>query len=222
MPESEARVSNVATEITVAVVLLLVAFGFFGAYLNRIIEWYQRILDWIYTQDWDYIVFMITVIFSLLSAFLLGFAIWSARKFFRLRRAPRPQPETFTHAVSPKEEIKESWNGIQQLMDAPTSSEWNMAILRADALLDDVLIHQRYEGETLAERLKIVSPTILPSIERLWAAHRLRNLIAHEPLRQHPKETLLDALNAYRQAFVELGMLEQSPVEPDKKTTAPA
>jgi hypothetical protein len=85
-----------------------------------------------------------------------------------------------------------------------------MAVIRADALLEDVLMHLGYEGATLAERLKIIDASQMPSLDRVWSAHRLRNMIVHDPLEQHTKETIIQALRSYEQALKELGMMEES------------
>lgn len=204
-PESENKFSAIAAEITITVILLIVALGFLGAYIDRVLEWYESILDWLYSRDFK----IIKIVFLVLNGLLFAFAIYSWRKFSQFRATPPAAPETFAHAVSPKEEVEESWRVIQELINSNSASDWNMAILRADALLSDVLLHKGYEGETIADRLKVVSPTVVPSIDRLWSAHRLRNQIAHEPLKQHPKEILTDALNAYQQTFIELGMMEK-------------
>ena len=78
----------------------------------------------------------------------------------------------------------------------------------AGATVDDLLSHLGYEGETIAERLKIVDPTQLKSIDRVWSAHRLRNAIAHEPLQQYTREMIMHALDSYQLAFQELGFLK--------------
>ena len=84
-----------------------------------------------------------------------------------------------------------------------------MAVIRADGLLDSALLDRGYEGETVADRLKIVDSTKMPSLERVWSAHRLRNLIVHGPLEAHPKETIVYALRSYELALKELGMLKE-------------
>ena len=65
----------------------------------------------------------------------------------------------------------------------------------------------------MAERLKIVDPGKLPSLERVWSAHRLRNLIVHGPLEAHPKETIAYALQSYELALRELGVLREKEEE---------
>ena len=96
------------------------------------------------------------------------------------------------------------------LMNSTNPSDWNMAVLRADALLDEILIKLGYEGETMADRLKIVNSRQIPSLERVWAAHRLRNNIAHDPLEQNTREIIVYAVKAYEQALTELGMMKKS------------
>ena len=84
-----------------------------------------------------------------------------------------------------------------------------MAILRADALLDDALQHMKQEGTTVKERLDHMDPTQMPSRERVYSAHRLRNMIAHDPTISHTKETITHALASYKIVFQELGILKK-------------
>ncbi|MEK7082402.1 MAG: hypothetical protein AAB915_01875, partial [Patescibacteria group bacterium] len=60
---------------------------------------------------------------------------------------------------------------------------------------------------TLADRLKVADPETLPSLDTLWSAHRLRNAIAHDPLEQHTKDSIIYSLRAYETALKELGAL---------------
>ena len=83
-----------------------------------------------------------------------------------------------------------------------------MAIIRADSLLDDALMHLGYDGETMGDRLKIMDPIQMPSLDRVWAAHRLRNIIVHDPMIVHTKEAVVNALRAYQDAFRELKLLK--------------
>src|SRR3989344_2789174 len=84
-----------------------------------------------------------------------------------------------------------------------------ISIIQADALLDDVLMHLGYEGDTMGDRLKIIDPVQLPSADRVWSAHRLRNTIVHDPMVEHTRETVINALRAYQDAFRELGVLKE-------------
>lgn len=105
------------------------------------------------------------------------------------------------------EEARSAWEEIQRLAASQNPSEWNMAIIRADGLFDEALQRLGYEGESMADRLKIIDPAKLPSLERIWSAHRLRNTIVHGALQEHTKETISYALRSYEQGLIELGVL---------------
>lgn len=207
--DSKTKLSVITTDITVAVVILLLAVAILGVYLNQILAWYQQLLEWFYAIL-DRFIWLLFIIFGMLDIMLIGFMIFTLRRFSRLQKRPLTA-ETPIHIVSPKEEVRESWEHIRDLANSSNPSDWNMAVLRADAILDDILQHLGYEGTTLAERLKIVDSSKLPSIERIWSAHRLRNMIAHDPMEQHTRETIVHALRSYEEALKELGMMEEAP-----------
>lgn len=211
MPDDDkTKLSVITADITVAVIAMLLAIALFGVYLKQILDWYRRLLEWFYSLNWDLFRRILFIIFSIFDAILLGFIVFTMRRFARLQKFV-PSEEVAAHTVTPKEEVGESWNQIKILANSSNPSDWNMAVLRADALLDDTLQHLGYGGETLAERLKIIDSSKLPSIDRIWSAHRLRNMIAHDPLEQHTRETIVHALRSYEQALKELGMMKETP-----------
>jgi len=220
MDEKE-PVSSTALDITIVAIVLLIGLSFLGIYIQSLVGWYQAFLEWFYAKDWIGINRTLLIIFSVFNAIILGFIFFALSRYIKLIWMP-PQKEAAAHTVTPKEEIRKSWEEIRALAHSPNSSDWNMAVLRADALLDDILQHLGYEGTTLAERLKIVDPTKLLSLDRVWSAHRLRNMIAHDPLQEHTKETIIETLRSYAQAFRELGMLEEQEQPQPETPPAPA
>lgn len=207
---SEKKVTNITADITVAIVALLVALAFLGAYIREVIDWYQSILEWLYSQNWRGINFWLAIIFSLINVGLLGSIIFTLRRYSKLDEMKAGGKKiTVEASVSPKEEVRRQWEHIRELANSSNPSDWNMAILRSDALLDEVLQRLGYEGTTIAERLKIVDPTKLSSLDNTWSAHRLRNMIAHDPLEQHTRETIVHALRSYETALKDLKMFEE-------------
>lgn len=59
-------------------------------------------------------------------------------------------------------------------------SDWKLAIIEADIILDDLLKSRGFAGNSLGERLKSVSPQQLSSLNEAWEAHKIRNRIAHD------------------------------------------
>jgi len=207
--KSGSKMTDMTTDVTIAVLVFLVALGVFGVYFERIIDWFRALVDWFNYGSWKTINQVLGAIFSLIIAALVVFMANIVWRYFHLEKTV-PQQEAEVHVVSPKIEIKESWEHIKGLANSSSPSDWNMAVLRADALLDDVLQHLGYEGLTIAERLKLVDSTKLPSVDEVWSAHRLRNMIAHDPMEKQTRESIIHALRVYEKAFKELGMMEET------------
>ncbi len=78
------------------------------------------------------------------------------------------------------DEKSEQWDVVLEHMKSPRPTEWKLAIMEADNMLEDLVRKVGYEGETLGERLKSIDPSDFRSIEGAWEAHKVRNRIAHE------------------------------------------
>ena len=211
--KKDTRVSTILIEIAVAVIAFLLVLAFFGAYLRAIYEWYQRFLERIYAL-WAVIGTGTAVVVSILNIGLVIFIIVTLRKFFKLDGSPPTfivpgEGPRKVRAVPIEKEISEEWLEVKKLAASANPSDWNMAVLRADAMLDDVLQHMGHEGNTVKERLDKVDPTIMPSYDRVVSAHRLRNMVAHDPTVSHTRETISHALASFEFAFRELGVLKE-------------
>lgn len=212
-PEGETSVATVLIEIAVAAAAFLLALALFGGYLEAIYEGYLRFLER-FDALWARAGIVVVVIVTMLNIGLIGFIIVTMRKFFALDKrlptfiVPGEGPRK-VRAVPIEKEVSDEWRQIKKFADSDNPSEWNMAILRADAILDDVLQHMGHEGNTVKERLDTVDPTILPSYDRVLSAHRLRNMVAHDPTIAHTRETIDHALASFEQAFKELGVLKE-------------
>lgn len=212
----ESKLDTPATDVAFWVIVLLAAFVLLGQFIEAPTAWLERMAEYFANfqrESGGSTMNALIIFFSVVNAGLLALVVIIQKK-----RGEITQPELSSHtpekAISPKKIIREQWTHIQELAQSNSPSDWNMAILRADALLDEALMMMGYEGLTIADRLKIVDSTRLPSLDRVWSAHRLRNIIAHEPLEQHSKDSITQALRSYEQAFRDLGMMEkQTPAE---------
>jgi|SRR3989344_5674917 len=207
--KKEKKPANVTADITAAVVALLLGVALFGAFINEILGWYNSLVESFYSVGSSKIKNWVMIIFLPLDLLLMTFVIFALRRYAALTRikpeSTKPQEE---EVVSPREEVNLHWEHVRKLANSDSPSDWNMAILRADALLDQMLVTLGYQGESMADRLKVIDPTQLPSAERVWAAHRLRNTIVHGPTEDYSKETIIHALRTYEQALKELGVME--------------
>ena len=78
--------------------------------------------------------------------------------------------------VEPK---NERWEKILKLANSPNSSDWRMAIIEADTMLEELLRSIGYQGESLGDMLRSVDKTEFLTIEDAWEAHKMRNAVAH-------------------------------------------
>lgn len=75
---------------------------------------------------------------------------------------------------------KERWQKILSLASSQNPSDWRLAIIEADIMLDELLISMRLPGETMGEKLQAVEKSDFTTLDLAWEAHKARNAIAHE------------------------------------------
>ena len=83
-------------------------------------------------------------------------------------------------ALPEKDPMKEKWEKIIRLSESDNSSDWRLAIIEADIILDNLLEKLQLPGETMGDKLKAVEKSDFLTIEEAWEAHKARNMIAHE------------------------------------------
>lgn len=80
----------------------------------------------------------------------------------------------------PEHMLNEKWEQVLKLIESETPSDWKLAILEADIMLEEVLDKMGYDGETIGEKLKSVEPSDFETLDSAWEAHKIRNSVAHE------------------------------------------
>ena len=72
------------------------------------------------------------------------------------------------------------WHYILTLIESPNESDWRVAIIEADTMLDEILEQKGIIGETVSEKLEQAKTNGYASIQSAWDAHLVRNQIAHQ------------------------------------------
>lgn len=101
-------------------------------------------------------------------------------------------------------QFRSKWLSIESSVGDDAGSQ-HLAVLNADKLLDQALKARGYKGETMGDRLKNARTTFKNN-DSVWAAHKLRNQIAHEDITIKP-QTINQALRAFKKALKDLGAL---------------
>lgn len=98
----------------------------------------------------------------------------------------------------------ERWDKILQLINSEQESDWKMAIIDADVILDEMLTKSGYHGESLGEKLRSVEVSDFTTLNSAWEAHKIRNMIAHGgPNTVLNKRLAKKAISMYKEVFQE-------------------
>ncbi len=98
------------------------------------------------------------------------------------------------------------WLAIEQSLVRDNEASYHMAILNGDKLLDQALRDRGFRGQTMGDRLKSAKAN-LPHRNDVWAAHKLRNQIAHETDVRVSHDQARRALAGFKQGLKELGAI---------------
>src|SRR3989344_2840448 len=112
---------------------------------------------------------------------LTAVVIWKIRKLWPGPRPFERMSENLRAAPVVQSQSSKQWEKIKARLEQPSEAEWKIAVIEADKLVDDLLRRMGYLGTSMGERLKTITSAQLISIEALWAAHKMRNLIVHDP-----------------------------------------
>lgn len=102
----------------------------------------------------------------------------------------------------------ERWIKTLSYLFSQHSSDWKLAVIEADAMLESLMDQLGFKGETLGDKLKSANQKNFRGLPSAWEAHTVRNRIAHEgasfELSQHEAKRVI-AL--YEQIFREFGFI---------------
>lgn len=104
--------------------------------------------------------------------------------------------------------VDKEWDKIKQRLESGDETNFKMAIIEADKLIDDLLKSMNYPGESMGDRLKLIDQSMLSSIQELWNAHKTRNNIVHNAGFKLSYREAKNAIEAYEKVLKEFEALE--------------
>ena len=130
----------------------------------------------------------------------------------RLREVLAAESKKIGHLpswTSDKRKKNERWERIETYMRSNNPSDWKIAVLEADNILDSVVEQMGYPGETLGERMKAIDPSGFPYLDEAWEAHKIRNQIAHKGTDYVLSKSAAEyVINTYHRIFKTLRYLD--------------
>lgn len=115
-----------------------------------------------------------------LTVLLLTGIIYCLVRLYEIEKAERRRLDIMPVAIDEAPYENKRWEVVLSHADSDSSSDWRLAIIEADNMLDEMVKKLGYEGEDLGERLKAVEASDFESLQSAWEAHKARNQIVHE------------------------------------------
>lgn len=153
------------------------------------------------------------VISSLISLFAIGIIIFS---LVRMREIQIHEKREIDHEIAvaalrrqEKERAENPrWHYIMTLIGSPNESDWRVAVIEADTMLEETLKDKGFSGTTVSELLESARASGYANIQNAWDAHIIRNQIAHQgsefPLSQIEGRRVI---KMFQNFFEELGIV---------------
>jgi hypothetical protein len=92
--------------------------------------------------------------------------------------------EDIRQALQRDQEIERNanprWHYITTMVESINESDWRVAIIEADTMMEEELKNRGLSGETTSELLESAKASGYSGIQNAWDAHLVRNQIAHE------------------------------------------
>ena len=103
---------------------------------------------------------------------------------------------------------RRKWKKIEARLETDDYSQYKVAIIEADKMVDGIFKSMRLKGNDMIERLKTLNPEQLEAEEDLEKAHKIRNQIINDPSFNIEKKEAKEALDIYARFLIENEFME--------------
>jgi hypothetical protein len=148
------------------------------------------------------------IIFILVSALFLGLIIFllSVNDYFEWRYA-----ENYNELRNVKPRFKvnvtKRWQEVNSHLQSEDDSERRLAVIDADDILNEVLEKVGYEGDDTYDKLIRLNEEIIPNIEELKEAYKIKKEIMHDPNKDLSGEEAKDIVSRYEVVLKDLQVI---------------
>jgi hypothetical protein len=124
------------------------------------------------------------IISALLSLICIAIIIWSLVRMVEIQIFDKDEVNHEIHEALLREKERSRnanprWHYIQTLVESPNDSDWRVAIIEADSMMEEILREKGLSGASASELLEGAKESGYRSIQDAWDAHLVRNQIAH-------------------------------------------
>ncbi len=177
---------------------------------RRILEVVQPLIDFITNpHTWQ----TIGILSSLASIGCIAIIVYSLVRMREIQLHEKEEIDhEIAHALSHDDAMHKAgnprWHYILSLLEGAGESDWRVAIIEADSMLDEALSAKGWEGNGLGEKLENGTGGGLQHIGDAWNAHKVRNQIAHAGSDYALSQTeARRVIKLFQNVFEELGVI---------------
>lgn len=159
-------------------------------------------------------------ILSLLAVFFVSIISYTVIRIFEIRKKEHHHlqeeiKEYAHHQVEKQRKLQEGdqpknerWQKVLAHVFSPSLSDWKLAIIEADSMLDSLLDQLGFRGDSIGDKLKLADREKFKNLISAWEVHTIRNRIAHEGLDfEISQKEAKRVITLYEQIFREFGFI---------------
>lgn len=152
----------------------------------------KNLIQIIFSQE---ITSLLNGVLLFLAMFFIAVIIYSSIRVLEIRKKEhahlRHELAEYAHKQKEKEEKEKAkenisrnprWVQVLEYLSSINVSDWKLAVIEADSMLESLMDDLGLKGENLGEKLKAADRDKFKSLTTAWEVHAIRNRIAHEGL----------------------------------------
>lgn len=176
------------------------------SFLNQISL--ENIISFIFEPEIKGIFLMIKIIFVIISSILIGAIISLTTLTTWLRRRYSESLIEFSSfkTFDARKAFKQ-WAKAAKRLESNKEAEYKRAVIEANGLLEEALKRRGHSGKSMEDLLKQIDSSILPNIEDVGEAHKIRNNIVDNPEYELSLNQAEKTVEIFEQAFEDLESL---------------
>lgn len=187
---------------------------------NQGLEFFRNLFYQVGNVDSEIVSAYNTILFFL-ALFFITLISYCAVRMFEIRNKEKKHlrheiAEYAYHQAEREQKLREGeggsknerWKKTLSYLFSQHSSDWKLAVIEADAMLESLMDQLGFKGVNLGDKLKGATQEKFHGLSSAWEVHTIRNRITHEgasfELSQHEAKRVI-AL--YEQIFREFGYI---------------
>ncbi|RJQ13836.1 hypothetical protein C4553_02205 [Candidatus Parcubacteria bacterium] len=136
------------------------------------------------------------------------FIVESKFKKLKIAMEGKIDEEGLPSKMPPKGAFQKGWDEIEKLVQFKREADYKQAVVKADALLEDVIKRMGLPNLEVALNQNKLTENHLTNINDIKLAHNVKSKITSSPNFHLTQEEAKNWVEVYRTAFVEWGILE--------------